>query len=49
MLPWCRSAYPRCISESLLGVGKTVALRAATSQLDLSAHHVIYAATLTRD
>ncbi len=40
-----------CISESLLGVltgevgvGKTVALRAATSQLDPSAHHVIYVA-----
>jgi type II secretory pathway predicted ATPase ExeA len=43
-----------CISESLLGVitgevgvGKTVALRAATSQLDPSAHHVIYVATPT--
>ncbi len=38
-----------CISEALLGVltgevgvGKTVALRAATSQLDSAAHHVIY-------
>ncbi|MCA1844905.1 MAG: ExeA family protein [Pseudonocardiaceae bacterium] len=38
-----------CIAESLLGVlvgevgvGKTVALRAATSQLDPAAHHVIY-------
>ncbi len=43
-----------CIGESLLGVitgevgvGKTVALRAATSQLDASAHHVIYVATPT--
>jgi type II secretory pathway predicted ATPase ExeA len=43
-----------CIGESLLGVitgevgvGKTVALRAATSQLDPSAHHVIYVATPT--
>ena len=42
------------IGESLLGVitgevgvGKTVALRAATSQLDPSAHHVIYVATPT--
>jgi type II secretory pathway predicted ATPase ExeA len=39
-----------CISESLLGVitgevgvGKTVAVRAATSQLDATAHHIIYA------
>src|SRR5579864_4556725 len=38
-----------CVSESLLGVitgevgvGKTVAVRAATSQLDPAAHHVIY-------
>jgi type II secretory pathway predicted ATPase ExeA len=43
-----------CIAESLLGVitgevgvGKTVALRAATSQLDPSAHHMIYVATPT--
>jgi len=43
-----------CISESLLGVitgevgvGKTVALRAATSQLDPTAHHIIYVATPT--
>jgi type II secretory pathway predicted ATPase ExeA len=43
-----------CIGESLLGVitgevgvGKTVALRAATSQLDPSAHHIIYVATPT--
>ena len=43
-----------CIAEALLGVitgevgvGKTVALRAATSQLDPSAHHVIYVATPT--
>src|SRR5258708_9517681 len=43
-----------CIGESLLGVitgevgvGKTVALRAATGQLDPSAHHVIYVATPT--
>jgi type II secretory pathway predicted ATPase ExeA len=42
-----------CIGESLLGVitgevgvGKTVALRAATSQLDPSAHHIIYVATM---
>jgi type II secretory pathway predicted ATPase ExeA len=40
-----------CIAESLLGVitgevgvGKTVALRAAISQLDLAAHHVVYLA-----
>ena len=40
-----------CIAESLLGVitgevgvGKTVALRAATSQLDQAAHHVVYLA-----
>ena len=43
-----------CIGESLLGVitgevgvGKTVALRAATTQLDPTAHHVIYVATPT--
>src|SRR5438067_7229012 len=43
-----------CISESLLGVitgevgvGKTVAVRAATSQLDATAHHIIYVATPT--
>jgi hypothetical protein len=43
-------------SESLLGVitsevgvGKAVALRAATTQLDPSAHFAIYAATMTRD
>ena len=43
-----------CIAESSLGVvtgevgvGKTVALRAATSQLDPSAHHIIYVATPT--
>src|ERR1700716_4707058 len=43
-----------CISESLLGVitgevgvGKTVAVRAATSQLDATAHHIIYIATPT--
>src|SRR2546423_4915721 len=43
-----------CIAESLLGVitgevgvGKTVAVRAATSQLDLAAHHVIYISTPT--
>jgi type II secretory pathway predicted ATPase ExeA len=40
-----------CVGESLLGVitgevgvGKTVALRAATSQLDQAAHHVVYLA-----
>jgi type II secretory pathway predicted ATPase ExeA len=40
------------ISESLLGVitgevgvGKTVAVRTATSQLDATAHHIIYIAT----
>jgi type II secretory pathway predicted ATPase ExeA len=40
-----------CIAESLLGVitgevgvGKTVALRAATNQLDQAAHHVVYLA-----
>ncbi len=40
-----------CVAESLLGVltgevgvGKTVALRAAVSQLDPAAHHVIYVA-----
>src|SRR6266705_4261019 len=43
-----------CIAESLLGVitgevgvGKTVAVRAATSQLDPAAHHVIYISTPT--
>jgi len=43
-----------CIAKSLLGVitgevgvGKTVAVRAATSQLDLAAHHVIYISTPT--
>ena len=43
-----------CIGESLLGVitgevgvGKTVAIRAATSQLDSTAHHVIYISTPT--
>ena len=43
-----------CISESLLGVitgevgvGKTVAVRAATGQLDATAHHIIYVATPT--
>jgi type II secretory pathway predicted ATPase ExeA len=43
-----------CISESLVGVitgevgvGKTVAVRAATSQLDATAHHIIYVATPT--
>ena len=43
-----------CIGESLLGVitgevgvGKTVALRAATTQLDPTPHHVIYVATPT--
>jgi type II secretory pathway predicted ATPase ExeA len=43
-----------CIGESLLGVitgevgvGKTVAVRAATSQLDATAHHIIYVATPT--
>ena len=43
-----------CIAESLLGVitgevgvGKTVAIRAATSQLDPTAHHVIYISTPT--
>src|SRR5205809_1481723 len=40
-----------CIAESLLGVitgevgvGKTVAVRAAISQLDYAAHHVVYVA-----
>src|SRR6266446_2589164 len=40
-----------CVAESLLGVitgevgvGKTVALRAATSQLDQAAHHAVYLA-----
>ena len=40
-----------CISEALLGVltgevgvGKTVALRAAVSQLDPAAHHIVYVA-----
>jgi type II secretory pathway predicted ATPase ExeA len=43
-----------CIGESLLGVitgevgvGKTVAIRAATSELDPTAHHVIYISTPT--
>src|SRR5262250_3061355 len=43
-----------CIGESLLGVitgevgvGKTVAVRAATSQLDPAAHHIIYISTPT--
>src|SRR5215204_6404405 len=43
-----------CVGESLLGVitgevgvGKTVAIRAATSQLDPTAHHVIYISTPT--
>jgi type II secretory pathway predicted ATPase ExeA len=43
-----------CISKSLLGVitgevgvGKTVAVRAATNQLDATAHHIIYVATPT--
>jgi type II secretory pathway predicted ATPase ExeA len=43
-----------CIGESLLGVitgevgvGKTVAVRAATNQLDAAAHHIIYVATPT--
>jgi hypothetical protein len=43
-----------CVAESLLGVitgevgvGKTVAVRAATSQLDPAAHHVIYISTPT--
>src|SRR5713101_8152044 len=43
-----------CIAESLLGVitgevgvGKTVAVRAAVSQLDPAAHHVIYISTPT--
>ena len=43
-----------CIGESLLGVitgevgvGKTVAIRAAASQLDPTAHHVIYISTPT--
>ena len=43
-----------CIAESLLGVitgevgvGKTVAVRAAMSQLDLAAHHVVYVANPT--
>jgi type II secretory pathway predicted ATPase ExeA len=43
-----------CISESLLGVitgevgvGTTVAVRAAASQLDATAHHIIYVATPT--
>src|SRR5437879_12123430 len=43
-----------CVAESLLGVitgevgvGKTVAVRAATSQLDHAAHHVIYISTST--
>ena len=43
-----------CVAESLLGVitgevgvGKTVAVRAATSQLDQAAHHVVYLANPT--
>src|SRR5262249_12367770 len=43
-----------CVSESLLGVitgevgvGKNVAVRAATSQLEATAHHMIYVATPT--
>src|ERR1700694_3836509 len=43
-----------CVGESLLGVvtgevgvGKTVAVRGATSQLDPAAHHVIYISTPT--
>ena len=43
-----------CIAESLLGVitgevgvGKTVAVRAAISQLDPTAHHIIYLAKPT--
>jgi len=43
-----------CIAESLLGVitgevgvGKTVALRAAISQLDPAAHHIVYLANPT--
>ena len=43
-----------CIAESLLGVitgevgvGKTVAVRAAINQLDLAAHHVVYVANPT--
>ena len=43
-----------CIAESSLGVvtgevgvGKTVAIRAASSQLDPTAHHVIYISTPT--
>src|SRR6266705_6022290 len=43
-----------CIAESLLGVitgevgvGKTVAVRAAVNQLDLAAHHIVYLANPT--
>src|SRR5881227_2602914 len=43
-----------CIAESLLGVitgevgvGKTVAVRAAISQLDQAAHHLVYLANPT--
>src|SRR5713226_4973011 len=43
-----------CIAESLLGVitgevgvGKTVAVRAAVSQLDPAAHHIVYLADPT--
>src|SRR6266498_1514103 len=43
-----------CVAESLLGVitgevgvGKTVAVRAATSQLDQAAHHLVYLANPT--
>src|ERR1700694_6091952 len=43
-----------CIAEALLGVitgevgvGKTVAVRAAISQLDQAAHHIVYLANQT--
>jgi type II secretory pathway predicted ATPase ExeA len=43
-----------CIAESLLGVvtgevgvGKTVAVRAAVSRLDQAAHHIVYLANPT--
>src|SRR6478736_1330252 len=43
-----------CVAESLLGVitgevgvGKTVAVRAAVSQLDQAAHHIVYLANPT--
>src|ERR1051326_8916716 len=52
--PGSRRRIRFCSSESLLGVitgevgvGKTVAVRAATSQLDPTAHHIIYVATPT--